>query len=85
MTFSDNAQSEDLVEGKSTKESVDVFFNKKQVSEIVKLHITLEDELDTVIVDTFYVYDVKAKVFLWLKREVEILRQTSFQKGLESY
>ena len=84
-SFSGNAQSADLVNGKSTKNSVNVFFNKKEVDEIVSLHITLEDELDTVIVDTFYVHDVKAKSLLMAQKGGKILRQRIFDKGFEAY
>lgn len=85
-TFSGNAQSADLVKGKSSKESVDVFFNKKQVSEIVRLSIKLENENDSIVIlDTFYVYDVKVKSLLMAQKGGKILRQRIFEKGLEDY
>jgi len=49
-TFSSNAQG-DLTNGKSTKSEVEVFFNKPDIEEYVSLHIIMEDELDTTIVD----------------------------------
>ncbi|HRZ97838.1 MAG TPA: PKD domain-containing protein [Paludibacter sp.] len=85
-TFSENAQSTDLVNRKSNKESVDVFFNKKQVSEIVRLSIKLGNVKDSIVIlDTFYVHDVKVKSLLMAQQGGKILRQRIFEKGFENY
>jgi len=84
-TFSSNAHSTQLTNGKTTDESVNVYFSKKNMDEIVSVRITLKDALDTVIVDTFYVHDVKAKSLLMAQKAGKILRQRIYDKGLEDY
>ncbi len=83
-TFSSNAQG-DLTNGKSTESEVEVFFNKPDIEEYVSLHIVMEDELDTTIVDTFYIHDLKAKSLLMAQRNGNILRQRIYDNGLEAY
>ncbi|MDO9153936.1 MAG: PKD domain-containing protein [Paludibacter sp.] len=82
-TFSANAQSADLVNGKSTKKAVDVVFTKKNVTELVKLRIKLGTKLDTLITSTFHVHDVKAKSLLMAPKDGKILRQRIFENGFE--
>lgn len=77
-TFSENAVSDQLTNGKTSDEEVTVFFNSKKANEIVRLHIIIEDEIDTTIVDTFYVHDVKAKSLLMAQKGNQILRQRIF-------
>jgi hypothetical protein len=83
-TFSENAISDNLVEGKSSESEVTVFFNKKNVQEIVSLHIVIEGEIDEIVKDTFYVHDVKAKSLLLTQKANKILRQRIFNKGFEA-
>lgn len=77
-TFSANAVSDQLTNGKSTDEEVTLYFNKKRVMEYVSLYITIKNEIDTVIVDSFYVHDVKAKSLLMAQKGNQILRQRIF-------
>ncbi|MDD2996040.1 MAG: PKD domain-containing protein [Paludibacter sp.] len=77
-TFSENAVSDQLTDGKSKDEEVTLYFNKKKVMEYVSLHITIVNEIDTVIVDSFYVHDVKAKSLLMAQKGNLILRQRIF-------
>lgn len=82
-TFSENAQGDELTEGVSTEEEVTVYFTKKNVEEYVYLHLVIEDEIDTTIVDTFYVHDIKAKSLLMAQKSGEIIRQRIIDNGVE--
>ncbi len=83
-SFSSNAQG-DLTNGKSTEEEVEVYFNKPDVEEYVTLHLTMEDELDTIIVTPVYVHNVKSKSLVIAQANGNILRQRIFDNGLEDY
>lgn len=83
-TFSSNAKG-NLTNGESSKSEVEVFFNQPNTEETVSLHIVMGDELDTVITNKFYVYDMKAKSLLMAQRNGNILRQRIYDNGFEAY
>lgn len=83
-TFSDNAVSEDLIDGVCELEELDVFFNTRNVNEIVKLEITVGDSAYTV-VDTFYVNDIPSRSLLIAQPDGSVLRQRLFDNGIEPY
>lgn len=83
-TFSENAVGDSIVNGKSTAEEVEVYFTKRNVNEIVKLHIEIGDSIYDV-VDTVYIHDVKARSILMAEKGGNILRQRILDNGFEDY
>ena len=83
-TFSENAIGENIVNGVSTEEEVGVYFTKRNINEIVKLHIEIGDSVYDV-VDTIFIHDVKAKSILMAQKGGNILRQRILDNGLEEY
>jgi len=81
-TFSENAHSDSIVDGKSTAATMAVYFSKPNVNEIVQLHITVGDSIYDV-ADTLFVYDVKAKSLLMTQKSGNVLRQRIYDLGLE--
>lgn len=80
-SFSSNAVG-NLSENKSTESTVDVFYNKRNINEQVRLKVTVGT---TVYYDTlsFYVHDFKAKSLLMAKKDGEIMRKRIFLNGME--
>lgn len=64
--------------------TVDVFFNKRNYNEEVKLKVTVGDSVYNVS-KTLYVHDYKTKSILMAKKDGKILRQRIFLNGVEAY
>lgn len=80
--FSENAVSESLTNKKSTASSLKVFFKKKNIQEVVKLHITIGDkEYD--IEKKFTVTDQASRSLIIAGADGKIYRQRLFNRGLE--
>lgn len=84
-TFSGNARGNSLVNGKTTDAAVDVYFNKKNVEELVSVRVKVEDGLDTVITRSFFVHDVKTRSLVMAQKDGKLLRQRIFDKGTEDF
>lgn len=83
-TFSENAHSSDIADGKSTKASLDVYFSKTNVEETVLLTVQVGDSVHS-INKTFLVEDVPARSLLMAQANGKILRQRMYDKGFEDY
>lgn len=81
-TFSENAKGDAIVNMKSTADSVILFFNKKNVTELVKLKITIGTEVFNV-TSSIYVNDLKASSLLMAKKDGNLLQQRLFANGSE--
>ena len=84
-TFSGNAKGKTLLNGKSTDAALDVYFDKKNVDELVSVHVKMEGGPDTVITRTFRVHDVKTRSLVMAQKNDKLLRQRIFDKGTEDY
>lgn len=83
-TFSDNAVSQNITNNKSTAAKLDVFFNKKNTNETVKLRIKVGSIIDTLLTYNFKVHDVKARSLVMSQKGGNILRQRTFALGIEA-
>lgn len=83
-TFSENAVSEDIIDGKSDVSKLDVYFNNRNVNEIVRLDITIGDSSYTV-VDTVFINDIPSRSLLIAQPNGNVLRQRLFDNGIEPY
>ncbi|MHB9140855.1 MAG: PKD domain-containing protein [Paludibacter sp.] len=83
-TFSSNAHGDSIVNNVSTAIKPKLFFSKKNVTEIVKLTVTIGDSIYNV-ADTITVHDVKVASLLMAEKDGQILRQRIFTNGFEDY
>lgn len=83
-SFSSNAHSEDIVDGKATVASLSVYFSRKNVEETVNLEITVGDSIYRVD-KKFFIEDVPGRSMLMASKSGKILRQRMFEKGSEDY
>jgi len=83
-TFSSNAHGDSVVDGTSVALKPIVYFSKKNVDEIIKLHVTIGDSVFDV-ADTITINDVKARSLLMAAKDGYILRQRIFDRGFEDY
>ncbi len=82
-TFSGNAKSKSLVNGKTKNASLNVYFDKKNVKEKVSVRVKMAGELDTLITREFFVHDVKARSLVMAPKNGKLLRQRIFNLGTE--
>ena len=82
--FSDNAVSDDLVDGKSSAASLKVFFKVRNVNETVKLKVQVGDSVYN-IQKSFKVLNQPSTSLLMAAADGKVYRQRIFLRGLEPF
>ncbi|MDR0371065.1 MAG: PKD domain-containing protein [Prevotellaceae bacterium] len=82
--FSPNAHGETIIDGKSSSESVEVYFSEKETEETVTLRVQIGADLNYTVTTTFRVNDVPAKTMYIATKDGRILAKRIIENGNEN-
>jgi PKD repeat protein len=82
--FSPNAHGETIIDGKSSSESVEVYFSEKKTDETVTLNVQIGADLNYTVTTTFRINDIQAKTMYIATKDGKILAKRIIENGDEN-